>query len=68
MRTAIRKRKTVITNTTDYIEKPKRLLNDTTIYRLLDTGSIAKVETKVNKTLKKCQDMQEMLEDESWYL
>lgn len=54
---AEKERMTVILDKTDYIEKTKQLLIDTTIYRLLDTDPTAKLEN-VNNTLAKLHDMQ----------
>lgn len=41
---------------TDYNQKAKQLLNDITTYRLSATDPTTKLETKINKPLKKLQD------------
>lgn len=51
---------------TDYNRNGKQLLNDTTVYRLLDTDPAARLQTSFNKNLKKLEDMQRITKEERW--
>lgn len=48
---------------TDYMKKAKQLLNDITAYLLLDNDPAVKLVKKINKPLKKLQDLQRITKE-----
>ena len=59
-------RLTVVMDKQDYISKARQLLSDTTTYREIDTDPSQKLIKKINKNLKKLQDVNEITKSERW--
>ena len=59
-------RSTVIMNRTDYMDKARSLLADTTTYREQNNDPTNKLINEINKTLKTLQDLGEITKAERW--
>ncbi|VDP82000.1 unnamed protein product [Echinostoma caproni] len=57
-------RTTVVMNKTDYIQKAEE--QDTDTYRRIDTDSTAKLENKINTTLKRLEELHQITKAEHW--
>ena len=57
---------TVILDKSDYIEKAKQLLNDSTTYRRLENDRTTQLANKINKALKELKNANKLTKEEHW--